>query len=157
MKFHKKLRQLREMHKLTQNDVAEKLFVTRQAVYKWERGDNYPDIENLKKLANIYSLSVDDLLDENQSIKDIYNKGGSLLDRKSIENLKWYINHLPHLGLATSAIAFIFFFLIVGVTERKMLGVFYCLVPLGVHIVLYIPLKIIMNRQEGNLNTKSIN
>ena len=46
---------------LSQNDVAEKLFVTRQAVSRWECGDGYPDIELIPPTANFFHVSVDEL------------------------------------------------------------------------------------------------
>lgn len=47
---------------MTQEDLAKSLFVTRQAVSKWERGDSLPDIDTLVALSEFYSVSIDDLL-----------------------------------------------------------------------------------------------
>lgn len=54
---------LRKEKGLTQKDLADKLGVTDKAVSRWETGKNYPDIEVLKKLANVMEVSVDDLLE----------------------------------------------------------------------------------------------
>lgn len=62
MEFHDKLRELRKRKGLTQEEVAQRLFVSRTAVSKWESGRGYPAIESLKSIAKIYSVTVDDLL-----------------------------------------------------------------------------------------------
>lgn len=62
MEFHEKLQQLRKQKGLTQEEVAQELYVSRTAVSKWESGRGYPNIESLKALARFYSVSVDELL-----------------------------------------------------------------------------------------------
>ena len=56
------LRYLRNKQKLTQEEVAERIGVTRQAVAKWENGDSLPDIVNCQALADLYDVSLDDLV-----------------------------------------------------------------------------------------------
>jgi len=68
MKFSEKLKECREESGLSQNDIAEKLSITRQAVSKWERGINEPDIETLVQLADIYNITIDQLLRADLSI-----------------------------------------------------------------------------------------
>lgn len=46
---------------MTQEDVAEKLGVTRQSVAKWESGDSVPDLDKCKQLADVFGVSLDDL------------------------------------------------------------------------------------------------
>ena len=53
---------LRKLHKLSQEQVAEQLGVSRQAVAKWEAGETAPDIHNCVALARLYDVSVDDLV-----------------------------------------------------------------------------------------------
>lgn len=62
MEFHEKLQQLRKQTGLTQGQLAEKLYVSRAAVSKWESGRGYPNIESLKMIAAFYSVTVDELL-----------------------------------------------------------------------------------------------
>ena len=62
MEFHEKLQELRRRKGLTQEDVAEELFVSRAAVSKWESGRGYPGIDSLKAIAKYFSVSVDLLL-----------------------------------------------------------------------------------------------
>lgn len=56
------LRLFRQKYGYTQEQIAEKLGVSRQAVAKWERGDSLPDIENVIALADLYDVSVDSLV-----------------------------------------------------------------------------------------------
>lgn len=57
-----RLADLRRQHKLSQEALAEKLGLSRQAVSKWERGESSPDTDNLIALAKIYNMSLDELL-----------------------------------------------------------------------------------------------
>ncbi|QIK70414.1 helix-turn-helix transcriptional regulator [Erysipelothrix sp. HDW6C] len=52
----------REKHHLTQEQLADKLYVSRQAISKWERGESMPDIENIVRLSDLYDISIDELL-----------------------------------------------------------------------------------------------
>ena len=56
------LKSLRNQHGYTQEDVAEHLQVSRQAVAKWEKGDSMPDIENCMALAKLYNVTLDNLV-----------------------------------------------------------------------------------------------
>lgn len=64
MKFSEKLKKLRQEKNLTQDDLAEKIFVTRTAISKWETDNGYPSIESLKLLAKLFSTTIDDLISE---------------------------------------------------------------------------------------------
>lgn len=56
------LRQLRSASRLSQEEVAEKIGVSRQAVAKWETGDTLPDLVNCGALADLYGVQLDDLV-----------------------------------------------------------------------------------------------
>lgn len=60
------LKDLRKVHKYTQEEVAEKLGVSRQAVAKWESGDTVPDINNCIGLAKLYNVTLDDLVNHSR-------------------------------------------------------------------------------------------
>lgn len=64
MKFHEKLFVLRKAAAMTQNDLAEKLNVSRQAVSRWEMGTAMPDVENLIAISDLFSVTLDELLRE---------------------------------------------------------------------------------------------
>ena len=57
-----RLAELRRAHNLSQEELAEKLCVSRQAVSKWERAESSPDTDNLIALAKLYGISLDELL-----------------------------------------------------------------------------------------------
>jgi AbrB family looped-hinge helix DNA binding protein len=59
--FKDNLVQMRKALQLTQEDIADKLGVTRQSVAKWESGDTVPDLDKCKLLADIFGVSLDDL------------------------------------------------------------------------------------------------
>lgn len=62
MEFNEKLQQLRKQNNLTQEQLAEQLYVSRTAISKWESGKGYPNIESLKSISKLFSVSIDDLL-----------------------------------------------------------------------------------------------
>ena len=62
MDIANKLTQLRKNHGYSQEDLAEKLLVSRQAISKWERGEALPDTENLIALSRLYGVSLDELV-----------------------------------------------------------------------------------------------
>ena len=57
--------QLRKQNKLTQAELAERLNYSDKAISKWERGESVPDVEILKKVAEMFGVTVDYLLTEN--------------------------------------------------------------------------------------------
>ena len=62
MEFHEKLQELRKQKGLTQEALAEALFVSRAAISKWESGRGYPNIDSLKAMAKFFHVTVDQLL-----------------------------------------------------------------------------------------------
>ena len=62
MEFNEKLQELRKQKGLTQEELAEKLFVSRTAISKWESGRGYPNIDSLKPVAKFFGVTVDELL-----------------------------------------------------------------------------------------------
>ena len=62
MEFHEKLKELRKNRGLTQEELAEALYVSRTAISKWESGRGYPSIDSLKEISSYFSVSIDDLL-----------------------------------------------------------------------------------------------
>ena len=62
MEFHEKLQELRKNRGITQEELAESLYVSRTAISKWESGRGYPSIDSLKEISNYFSVTIDDLL-----------------------------------------------------------------------------------------------
>ena len=62
MEFNEKLQVLRKRKELTQEELAEVLFVSRTAISKWESGRGYPNIDSLKAIAKYFGVTIDELL-----------------------------------------------------------------------------------------------
>ena len=75
MKLGKNIAKIRKDNNLTQDELAEKYFVTRQTISNWEIGKSYPDLETLVKISNDFNVSLDILLkDDDEMIKKIDNE-----------------------------------------------------------------------------------
>ncbi len=62
MVFNEKLQELRKSKGLTQEELAEALYVSRTAISKWESGRGYPSIDSLKEISKFFSVTIDELL-----------------------------------------------------------------------------------------------
>ena len=71
VKIGKFIATLRKEKGLTQQELAEKLGVSRQTISKWETAETVPDIYEAKKLAKLYNLSLDELIEFNIDVKEI--------------------------------------------------------------------------------------
>ena len=76
MEFHEKLQELRKGRGLTQEELAESLYVSRTAISKWESGRGYPSIDSLKEISSYFSVTIDELLSSDRllSIAEKENK-----------------------------------------------------------------------------------
>ena len=68
MTFKEKIVKLRKMKGLTQDEFASAVGVSRQAVYKWESGQSYPEVSKLLEIKILFNISIDDLLDESYEV-----------------------------------------------------------------------------------------
>lgn len=99
MEFHEKLQQLRKRSNLTQEQLAEQLFVSRTAISKWESGRGYPNLDSLKSISKLFSVSIDELL-----------SGDKLIELAETENRRnvYKISEFVFSALDTSTIVFLF-------------------------------------------------
>jgi len=74
MKFNEKLLKLRKENALSQEELGEKLNVTRQTVSKWELGETTPEMEKLVEMAKLFNISVDELIKETDAKEDAKNE-----------------------------------------------------------------------------------
>lgn len=85
MEFNEKLKLLREKKNITQEELANVLYVSRTAVSKWESGKGYPSIDTLQKIAEFYEISIDELLSSNELLN---------LTKKNIDSSRRQTNNL---------------------------------------------------------------
>lgn len=100
MEFNEKLQELRKQKDLTQEELAEALFVSRTAVSKWESGRGYPNIDSLRAVAKFFGVTVDELLSGDEVLIIAEEES-----RKSRSNLRDLVCGLLDLSVA------LFFFL----------------------------------------------
>ena len=79
MEFNEKLQELRKNKGLTQEELAQEIYVSRTAVSKWESGRGYPNIDSLKELAKFFSVTVDELLSPDEIITAAENEKKELI------------------------------------------------------------------------------
>ena len=85
VEFGEQLRRAREEKGMTQQSLAEQLYVTRQAVSRWECGDRYPDLLTTKKISQILEMSLDDLLSGKEMEKVV--ERNPVIEKKSVNNI----------------------------------------------------------------------
>lgn len=88
MNLGKNLCEARKKQNLSQEDVAFKLKVSRQTVSKWELDESIPNIYETKQMATLYQVTMDELLEEDTSIKEI-EKIMQNTTEKSAEKIDW--------------------------------------------------------------------
>ena len=108
MEIGKKIKELRVSKSMTQEDLAIRLGVSTQAVFRWEISITYPDITLLPILANMFNLTIDYLLDvdimkKQQEIDAIIEEDRKLFNKDKIEERKNLIENavknIPIVGL----------------------------------------------------------
>lgn len=102
MKFHEKLVKLRKSNGYTQEDLAEKLGVSRQAVARWEAGETTPDMKMLLGICEVFSVSADYM------IHDDYESNEDIPAVKEKNNEIQAVNERNRVGHLVSAICFAF-------------------------------------------------
>lgn len=111
MDFGQKLKNLRIDNGLTQEQLAEKIFVTRTAISKWETGKGYPGIDSLKAISSLFHISIDELISEadienkqkqdNKNAKIMYCIAIAFLVITVLFTLLTYFLQIPYLGIVS--------------------------------------------------------
>ena len=81
MEFNEKLQELRKSRSLTQEELAEVLFVSRTAISKWESGRGYPSISSLKEISRFFSVTIDELICSDEMISVAENEKKEFTDK----------------------------------------------------------------------------
>ena len=89
MTFNEKLVKLRKLRGITQDEFASAVGVSRQAVYKWESGQSYPEVSKLIEIKALFNISIDDLLDDSYEVilPEKKKKRLSTYQKRAIENM----------------------------------------------------------------------
>ena len=85
MDFNEKLKQLRQNKQWTQEELAERLFISRTAVSKWESGRGFPSIDSLKAISQVFDISIDELLSNSELLSIAENEQQQ--QRKNFQHL----------------------------------------------------------------------
>ena len=112
MEFNEKLQELRKRKNLTQEQLAEELYVSRTAISKWESGRGYPGIDSLKAIAKFFSVTIDDLLSGDEVL--------SIAEEERQQNEKWVRDLV--FGLLDCSAVVLLFFPFFGQTSGEMIS-----------------------------------
>ena len=89
-KFADNLKKIRKEHNLSQEDLAESLGVSRQAISKWESGVAYPEMDKIISLCDKFNLNIDDLL--HRDVKEV--KGEEESKKKIIDDIHDFLKFI---------------------------------------------------------------
>ena len=129
MEIGRKLKELRMRSNMTQEQVAEALFVSRQTISNWENEKSYPDIISIIRLSDLYSISLDDLLKGDQKMMEHLSESTNIVksNRKLIG------------AIAANILLFLIMLMIAGLSPENaylIAGVF-CLATISTAFWLY--------------------
>ena len=130
MIFSERLKEEREKRNWSQNDLAEKLHVSRQSVSKWETGKNYPSIEIIIHLSDLFGITIDELL---RSDEELTQK--VIEDSKQLAYPKWkvFFDSLFMVGI------FLFLTKIVVWTLNKFAGASITILAVAPYVMSFLP------------------
>ena len=144
MIFNENLKFLRKKEGLTQEELAEKLNVSRQSVTKWESGNAIPDIEKIKEIAYIFLISVDSL------IGDIENKKPNKL-KKRIQDIGWFIFAILVFAVIVN-ISISEFLIKIIPNINYAIGIIILMIILTFSIMIFLIKKYLMGNKEKIVN-----
>ncbi len=157
MELSEKIQKLRKEHNLTQEQLAEQLFVSRTAISKWETGRGMPSMESLQMIARLFNITLDDLLRAEEVI--------TIAENENKENISRFASLIDGIFNTTAIVG-----LLLPLYKEELNNVFYS-VPLyqyeGWLAILYwvFPIamaicgiiQIIMNKSEREKIKRSVN
>ena len=121
MEFNEKLQELRKSKGLTQEELAETLFVSRTAVSKWESGRGYPSLESLKQISRFFAVSIDELICPEEILSAAEEEKKASLERVlsllcgALDILPGLLLFLPVFGSGAEATASVSLFAVAGI------------------------------------------
>ncbi len=121
VEFGEQLRRARESKGMTQQSLAEQLYVTRQSVSRWECGDRYPDLLTTKKISQILEVSLDDLLSGKEMTKVV--ERNPVVENKAVNNI---------MIVLYAAVVFSYLIAGVGIGVRVLASESFQLVPVQI-------------------------
>ena len=149
MEFNEKLQYFRKKSNLTQEELAEKLFVSRTAISKWESGRGMPSISSLKAISEVFDVSIDELLSSEEIIE--------AAEKEKKENMKSFKNIIFGI-IDLMSIIFLFiplfgkeingYIYLVNLFSINRVGKYIYLIIIGVTI-LYGATELIMSKFEN--------
>ena len=122
MEFNEKLLELRKSRGLTQEELAEALFVSRTAVSKWESGRGYPNLDSLRQISRFFAVSIDELICPEEVFSAAEEEKKESLDRYltllcgALDILSGLLLFLPVFGNGTETPASVSLFGITGLS-----------------------------------------
>lgn len=104
--FSVKLRQLRKEKRMSQEQIAEILNISRQSVSKWESGKSYPELDKLIVLSDLFEVTLDDLIREKEKTNNNNNHfNADDIDYEDEEKSEWFIIGGFMIGMAIATIS----------------------------------------------------
>ena len=149
VEFGEQLRRAREAKGMTQQSLAEQLYVTRQSVSRWECGDRYPDLLTTRKISQILEVSLDDLLSGKEMTKVV--ERNPVVENKVVNNI---------IILLYAAVVLSYLIAGVGVTARVLASGSFEVVPIQIIQLIGICVSIVafvyglVSVINGNLSPK---
>ena len=122
MEFNEKLQELRKSRSLTQEELAEALFVSRTAISKWEQGRGYPSLDSLKEISRFFSVSIDDLICSEEIISAAVDEKKECMDKyislicNTLDIFLVLLLFLPVFGNGTDSPASVSLYAITGIS-----------------------------------------
>ena len=122
MEYNEKLQELRKARSLTQEELAEVLFVSRTAISKWESGRGYPNLDSLKEISRFFSVSIDDLICSEEIISAAEDEKKECVDKyvslicSTLDILPVLLLFMPVFGNGTDSPSSVSFYAITGIS-----------------------------------------